>query len=112
MRPAHQPRNLDAEGDLRPISGIYRCTRRPGFHLSDGQPGLYRADWATATNRPAAARRHHRKAYQGFLDMLDDAVRNGRPCVGKATSIVLERVTGQHDQRYVDFVLQPIVDIA
>jgi PAS domain S-box-containing protein len=44
--------------------------------------------------------------------MLDDAVRNGRPCVGKATPIVLERVTGQHDQRYVDFVLQPIVDIA
>jgi PAS domain S-box-containing protein len=52
------------------------------------------------------------KHNQGFLDMLDDAVRNGRPCVGKATSIVLERVTGQHDQRYVDFVLQPIVDIA
>jgi PAS domain S-box-containing protein len=49
---------------------------------------------------------------RAFLDLLDEVLGNGRPCVRKGASIMLERFPGQRDQRYVDFVLQPIVDIA
>ena len=48
-------------------------------------------------------------ATQGFIDMLDTAFRSGDAVTGSALPILLERRDGQApEQRYVDFVYQPI----
>ena len=49
---------------------------------------------------------------QGFFDLLDEVFKTGRPYVGQGAPIVLERKPGHFEQRYVDFVIQPILDIA
>ncbi|HEX2781849.1 MAG TPA: PAS domain-containing protein, partial [Gemmatimonadaceae bacterium] len=46
---------------------------------------------------------------QGFLELLDRVYTTGEAFVGRAVPVTLERVQGQPaEQRYVDFVYQPI----
>lgn len=48
-------------------------------------------------------------ATQGFIDMLDAAFRSGKAVTGEALPVLLERREGEApEQRYVDFVYQPI----
>ncbi|MDE1157307.1 MAG: response regulator [Neorhizobium sp.] len=46
---------------------------------------------------------------QGFTALLDDVRRTGAPYIGKATPVLLARQVGQpREERYVDFIFQPI----
>src|ERR1700712_2500280 len=46
---------------------------------------------------------------QGFVDILDRAYASGKPVSGSAQAIVLNRLPGAPaEQRYVDFVYQPV----
>ncbi len=47
---------------------------------------------------------------QGFVSLLDDVYTSGCPHVGKAVPITLDRINGEPDQRFVDFVYQPLTD--
>ncbi|GGG37587.1 PAS domain-containing protein [Hymenobacter glacieicola] len=48
---------------------------------------------------------------QGFVDLLDGVYRTGQPFVGMATPVLLyNKVNGQPEQHYVDFIYQPLVD--
>src|SRR5690242_680441 len=47
---------------------------------------------------------------QGFLELLDAVVRTGNPFVGREIPILLQRGTGAPEERYLDFVYQPLVD--
>jgi signal transduction histidine kinase/CheY-like chemotaxis protein len=50
---------------------------------------------------------------QGFFEILDDCYRSGRPFVGTGAKIRLQRSPGGAvEERYVDFVYQPILDSA
>jgi PAS domain S-box-containing protein len=49
---------------------------------------------------------------QGFFEILDDCYRSGRPFVGTGVKIDLQGVDGAIDERFVDFVYQPILDAA
>jgi PAS domain S-box-containing protein len=52
-------------------------------------------------------------AEQGFSDLLDEVRRSGRPHLGQGVSVMLARRPGQPpEERFVDFVYQPIVDDA
>jgi PAS domain S-box-containing protein len=46
---------------------------------------------------------------QGFFEMLDDVFMSGKPIEGSSRPIQLHR-NGQFEQRYLDFIYQPIVD--
>ncbi|HEX5973510.1 MAG TPA: PAS domain-containing protein [Gemmatimonadaceae bacterium] len=47
---------------------------------------------------------------QGFLELLETVVRTGHPFVGREIAILLQRGTGAPEERYLDFVYQPLVD--
>lgn len=48
---------------------------------------------------------------QGFIDLLDDVYRTGKPFVGTEVLVKLQQTPGAPlSDRYVDFVYQPIVD--
>ncbi len=48
---------------------------------------------------------------QGFTALLDQVYATGQPFIGTATPALLhDQATGQAEQRYVDFVYQPLVD--
>ena len=48
---------------------------------------------------------------QGFIDLLDQVYATGQPFIGTDTVIMLhDEATGQPEQRYVDFIYQPLVD--
>ena len=47
---------------------------------------------------------------QGFVDLLHKVYRSGRPFVGTNTPITLQRTDGSREERFVDFIYQPIVD--
>jgi len=49
---------------------------------------------------------------QGFLSHLNQVFESGLPCVGEGAPMVLERTPGLFEQRYVDFALQPITNLA
>jgi PAS domain S-box-containing protein len=47
---------------------------------------------------------------QGFVDLLDNVYRSGQPFIGQSALIVLRQPDGQHAERYIDFIYQPMVD--
>eukprot|EP01035_Chromulina_nebulosa_P045510 gene45510-biopygen31424 len=48
---------------------------------------------------------------QGFLEILDDCFRTGKPFVGTGRKILLQRTPGtDFEERFVDFVYQPIFE--
>jgi PAS domain S-box-containing protein len=47
---------------------------------------------------------------QGFLELLETVVRTGDPFVGREIAISLQRGTGAAEERYLDFVYQPLAD--
>jgi signal transduction histidine kinase len=48
---------------------------------------------------------------QGYVEILDDVVRSGQPYVARSQPIALARASdGVLEQRYFDFVFQPLVD--
>ena len=48
---------------------------------------------------------------QGFLDLLNRVYRSGQPFVGRSIRVVLEQdAGGGQDERFLDFVYQPIFD--
>ncbi len=49
---------------------------------------------------------------QGFFDRVEDVYKTGRPYAGEGERVVLERTRGAFEERYLDFVLQPIHDLA
>jgi PAS domain S-box-containing protein len=50
-------------------------------------------------------------AEQGFLDLLDEVYRTGKPFAGRRTPVSLLRGTaGGLEQRWVDFIFQPVSD--
>ena len=49
---------------------------------------------------------------QGFFEVLEEAFKTGRPYVGQSAPIMLERRTGHLEQRYIDFVLQPMLNVS
>jgi signal transduction histidine kinase len=52
-------------------------------------------------------------ATQGFIDLLDRVFVSGEPYVGRGERVLLQRQPGGPlDERYLDFVYQPIVDSA
>jgi PAS domain S-box-containing protein len=51
-------------------------------------------------------------AEQGVLDLLDEVAKSGRAKVGQGMSFTLSRKPGKPEKVVVDFVLQPIFDVA
>lgn len=49
---------------------------------------------------------------QGFVTLLDEVYASGRPHVGHAIPVMLDRNNGDSEQRFVDFVYQPLTDAA
>jgi signal transduction histidine kinase/ActR/RegA family two-component response regulator len=47
---------------------------------------------------------------QGFFELLDTVYANGEPFKGQAVSVMLQRGPGQLEERFIDFVYQPIKD--
>ncbi|RYZ11277.1 MAG: hybrid sensor histidine kinase/response regulator, partial [Comamonadaceae bacterium] len=48
---------------------------------------------------------------QGFMELLDEVYRTGRPFVGQGMQVMLQRQPGAElNERFVDFVYQPILD--
>ncbi len=48
---------------------------------------------------------------QGFIEIMDDVYLTGKAHVGNAVSVMLQReVNGPADERFVDFVYQPMLD--
>ncbi|MDQ2794011.1 MAG: PAS domain-containing protein, partial [Bacteroidota bacterium] len=48
---------------------------------------------------------------QGFVGLLDQVYRTGQPFIGTETVIMLhDNATGKAEQRYLDFIYQPLVD--
>ena len=49
---------------------------------------------------------------QGFIEILDDVLRTGRPFIGRELSVVLQREAGGAlEERFLDFVYQPLTDV-
>jgi PAS domain S-box-containing protein len=48
-------------------------------------------------------------ADQGFIDVLDGVYRTGEPFVGSVTSVRLLRGDGKQDERFLDFIFQPVL---
>ena len=51
-------------------------------------------------------------ADQGFFELLDEVYQSGQPFVGLGTRVLLDMEPGKREDRFVDFVYQPIVDSA
>ncbi len=50
-------------------------------------------------------------AEQGFVGLLDQVYRTGQPFIGTETLVMLhDDATGQAEQRYIDFIYQPLID--
>ena len=49
---------------------------------------------------------------QGFIQLLDRVFETGEPYVGRAVSISLQRGAGKPEERFVDFLYQPLTDAA
>jgi PAS domain S-box-containing protein len=47
---------------------------------------------------------------QGFMDLLDNVWRAGAPYVGRGVRMLLERQRDEPDERYLDFICQPLFD--
>ncbi len=47
---------------------------------------------------------------QGFIELLEMVVRTGHPYVGREIPIMLHRAAGMPEQRFLDFVYQPLTD--
>ena len=48
---------------------------------------------------------------QGFIDLLDQVYATGQPFIGTETVAMLhDQTTGRAEQRYVDFIYQPLLD--
>lgn len=48
---------------------------------------------------------------QGFPDLLERVMREGQPFIGRATSVFLQRTAdGPLEERFLDFIYQPIAD--
>ena len=48
---------------------------------------------------------------QGFIGLLDQVYRTGQPFIGTETVMMLhDNATGKAEQRYLDFIYQPLVD--
>lgn len=48
---------------------------------------------------------------QGFVDLLDEVYRTGIPYIGRGSRVSLESErTGRFEDRYLDFIYQPILD--
>lgn len=47
---------------------------------------------------------------QGFLDLLDRVFTSGEPYVGRGVRVLLHQPDGEPDERFLDFLYQPIVD--
>jgi PAS domain S-box-containing protein len=47
---------------------------------------------------------------QGFIQVLDEVVATGKPFVGREIPVMLQRVDGILEQRFLDFVYQPLTD--
>ena len=45
---------------------------------------------------------------QGFVDLLDGVYQNGEPYIGSAIPVLLRREDGTEDERFVDFIYQPV----
>jgi PAS domain S-box-containing protein len=46
---------------------------------------------------------------QGFVELLDSVYRSGEPYVGRGMRVVIEHTVGIADERFLDFVYQPIL---
>src|SRR2546423_2628511 len=49
---------------------------------------------------------------QGFIQVLDEVLASGKPFIGREISVMLERADGKLEQRFLDFVYQPLTDAA
>ena len=47
---------------------------------------------------------------QGFIELLEMVVRTGHPYVGREIPIMLQRDAGAQEERFLDFVYQPLTD--
>jgi signal transduction histidine kinase len=47
---------------------------------------------------------------QGFVQLLEQVVRTGKPYVGREIAVALQRGTGAPEERFLDFVYQPLTD--
>lgn len=45
---------------------------------------------------------------QGFVDLLDSVWTSAEPHVGRGTAVLLDRSDGTREQRFVDFIYQPV----
>ena len=51
-------------------------------------------------------------ADQGFFELLDEVYQSGQPFVGLGTRVFFDVEAGKREDRFVDFIYQPIVDLA
>ena len=49
---------------------------------------------------------------QGFITLLDNVYANGQPYLGQTVPVNLARWNGEHEERFIDFVYQPLSDSA
>jgi signal transduction histidine kinase len=47
---------------------------------------------------------------QGFVQLLELVVRTGKPYVGREIAVALQRSTGAPEERFLDFIYQPLND--
>jgi len=47
---------------------------------------------------------------QGFVQLLETVVRTGQPFVGREIAVALQRGAGEVEERFLDFVYQPLTD--
>ena len=47
---------------------------------------------------------------QGFVQLLEVVVRTGKPYVGREIAVALQRGAGEPEERFLDFVYQPLTD--
>jgi signal transduction histidine kinase len=47
---------------------------------------------------------------QGFVQLLELVVRTGKPYVGREIAVALQRGTGAPEERFLDFIYQPLTD--
>jgi PAS domain S-box-containing protein len=47
---------------------------------------------------------------QGYLELLDEVFRSGRPHAGRGVRVLLSHESGREEERFLDFVYQPMFD--
>jgi PAS domain S-box-containing protein len=47
---------------------------------------------------------------QGYFEQLDEVFRTGRPHAGRGVRVLLRRESGREDERFLDFIYQPMFD--